>query len=198
MRALAMVLLPVLGLSQTLSQGERDRALSELYATRKQFLDSVAGLTPAQWSFKPDANTWSVAQCAEHIAVSEDMIFDLIAKKILASPAQPEKRAEVKGKDEAVLKQIPDRTERFKAPEMLAPTGRWTRPGDIVEHFRQSRDRALEYVRTTKDPLRVHFAPHPVVGLLDGYQWILLNAAHSARHVAQIEEVKARPAFPRK
>src|SRR5204863_3020741 len=30
--------------TETLTQGERERAMSELHATRKQFLDSVAGL----------------------------------------------------------------------------------------------------------------------------------------------------------
>lgn len=32
---------------------------------------------------------------------------------------------------------------------------------------------------------------------VDGYQWLLLISAHSARHTAQIEEVKADPNFPK-
>jgi hypothetical protein len=31
---------------------------------------------------------------------------------------------------------------------------------------------------------------------MDGYQWILAVAAHSARHTQQILEVKADPKFP--
>src|SRR5438045_3372548 len=57
---------------ETLTQGERERAMSELHATRKQFLDSVAGLSDAQWNFKPAPDVRSVAEVAEHIAVSED------------------------------------------------------------------------------------------------------------------------------
>jgi hypothetical protein len=45
----------------SLTQAERDRALAELTASRQQFLDSVAGLSAAQWNFKPDEKTWSVA-----------------------------------------------------------------------------------------------------------------------------------------
>src|SRR5947209_6162535 len=52
-----------------LDQGERDRAMSHLHATRKMFLDSVAGLSDTQWNFKPAPERWSVAECAEHIAV---------------------------------------------------------------------------------------------------------------------------------
>jgi hypothetical protein len=38
---------------------------------------------------------------------------------------------------------------------------------------------------------------HRAAGLLDGYQWILLMAGHTERHVLQIEEVKRQPGFPR-
>src|SRR5260370_31053501 len=85
--------------AEPLTQGERDRALSELYASRKKFLDSVAGLSAAQWKFKPDDSTWSVAECAEHITLSEDLIFGLVAK-VAQGPADPSKRADIKVSDE--------------------------------------------------------------------------------------------------
>jgi len=196
MRILATFLLPILAFSQALTQGERDRALSELHASGKLFADALTGLSAAQWNFKPDANTWSIAECAEHIALSEDLVFGVI-QKVMASPAAPEKRAEVKGKDAVVLKSISDRTTRFKAPESLAPTGRWKTAAETLAHFRRSRERLMEYIRTTGDPLRVHFSPHPAVGLLDAYQWVLLTGAHTERHVSQIAEVKANPAYPK-
>jgi hypothetical protein len=31
---------------------------------------------------------------------------------------------------------------------------------------------------------------------MDAYQWLLLLAAHTERHTAQIEEIKADPKFP--
>ena len=102
--------------AESLTQGERDRALSELYASRKKFLDSVAGLSPAQWKFKPDDNVWSIAECAEHIALSEDLIFALITK-VTQGPADPSKRAAIKVTDEQVLKGVNDRSQKFKAPE---------------------------------------------------------------------------------
>ena len=65
-----------------LEQGERDRAMSHLHATRKVFLDSIAGLSDAQWNFKPAADRWSIAECAEHIAVSDDSLFDLMRQTL--------------------------------------------------------------------------------------------------------------------
>src|SRR3989442_4942006 len=99
-----------------LEQGERDRAMSHLHATRKVFLDSVAGLSDAQWNFKPSPERWSIAECAEHIAVSEDSLFEL-TQQALKSPAAPEKKAQAAGKDEMILRMIPNRSVKAQAPE---------------------------------------------------------------------------------
>ncbi|MEX2261188.1 MAG: DinB family protein [Bryobacteraceae bacterium] len=185
------------GRAEVLTQGERDRAMSDLHATRKRFLDSVAGLSDAQWKFKPDDKTWSIAECAEHIAISEDAIFQIITGKILKSPAAPEKRGEVQRKDELVMKAIRDRSGKFSAPESLKPSGRWPTPDAMVAQFKKSRDSHIAYIQTTQDDLRSHFLPHPATKEIDGYQWLLLLSAHSDRHVMQILDVKGHPGYPK-
>ena len=182
--------------AEPLTQGERDRALSELYASRKRFLDAIAGLSDAQWKFKADPAKWSIAECAEHITVSEDFIFGVVTK-LMKSPADPSKREQTKGKDEVVLRGVMDRSRKFQAPEPIVPTNRWPDRQVLIDHFVQSRDHTLDYVRSTPDDLRDHFGPHPAMGMLDAYQWILLLSAHTQRHTAQIDEVKANAAYPR-
>ncbi len=172
-------------------------ALKSFQTTRDNFLESIAGLSEKQWTFKPAPDRWSVAEVAEHIAVSESTIFGLVQKQIMSSPAAPDKRAQAKGKDEIVLERIPDRSHKAQAPEFLRPTGRWATEADLTKAFEDSRAATMEYIRTTNDDLRDHFFDHPVLGTLDGYQWLLLISAHSARHTAQIEEVKADPNFPK-
>jgi hypothetical protein len=178
----------------TLTQAERDRAIAELTASRQQFLDSVAGLTPAQWNFKPDEKTWSVAECAEHIAVSEDVIFGYVSKAV-QGPAAPDKKSAVT--DDFILTAVVNRSQKFQAPEVLRPTHRFTTPQEIIDHFKQSREHTIAYVRDTQDDLRAHFFDHPVLKTMDTYQWILLISAHSQRHTAQLSEVKANPNFPK-
>ena len=189
---LAASLLP----AQTLTQHDREFAMSHLHASRKMFLDAISGLTPEQWNFKPGPDRWSVAECAEHITVSEDVIFGMIQNQILKSPAAPEKRADVKGKDEAVVQQVPDRSQKFTAPEMLTPKKRWVAPDALIAHFKESRDSHIHYVDTTQDDLHDHFMAHPAMGMLDAYQWILLLSAHTERHTAQIKEVLASLPHP--
>jgi uncharacterized damage-inducible protein DinB len=177
-----------------LSQADRDRAIAELTASRQQFLDSVAGLSPAQWNFKPDEKTWSVAECAEHIAVSEDVIFGNVSK-VVEGPATPDKKSAVT--DQFILTAVVNRTQKFQAPEVLRPTHRFATTQEMLDHFKQSRERTIAYVRDTQDDLRGHFFDHPVLKTMDGYQWILLLSAHSQRHTAQLNEVKANPNFPK-
>lgn len=181
----------------TLSPEEREFALKNLQTTHDKFLQSIAGLSQKQWTFKPGPDRWSVAEVAEHITVSESTILGLIQKQVMASPAAPEKREQVKGKDEMILQRMPDRSHKAQAPEFLRPTGRWPTEADVTKAFEESHKVTMDYVRTTNDDLRDHFFDHPVFGTMDGYQWLLLLSSHSARHTAQIEEVKADPNFPK-
>ena len=181
----------------TLSAEERETALKSLQATRDAFLKSIDGLSEKQWRFKPAPDRWSVAEVSEHIAVAESSIFGLVQTKFMASPSAPEKRAEVAGKDEIILTKVPDRSHKAQAPEFLKPTNRWANREELTKAFEESRKATMDYVRTTNDDLRDHFGPHPVLGTLDAYQWILLISAHSERHTKQIEEVKADPNFPK-
>ena len=183
----------------TLTQSDRDFAMSNLHATRKVFLDSVAGLTAEQWSFKPAPDRWSIAECAEHIALSEDLIAGR-AKAILSSPAEPDKVVrgnEARATDQKILDAVVDRSHKGQAPEPLQPKHKFATPKDAVEHFRESRDANIDYVEKTQDDLRAHSAKGPTGQSLDAYQWLLLMSAHTERHTKQIEEVKADPNYPK-
>jgi uncharacterized damage-inducible protein DinB len=180
----------------TLTAEEREFLLQQFQSSRDNFLKSISGLSQKQWTFKPGPDRWSIAEVSEHITVSETTIFGLIQRS-LESPAAPGKRAQVKGKDELILARVPDRSHKAQAPEILRPTGRWATEADLTKAFEDARKANMDFIRTTNDDLRDHFFDHPAFGTLDGYQWLLLITTHSARHTAQIEEVKADPNFPK-
>ena len=194
---LSSLLIAARGFAQPLTEVERERAMSELHAGRKLFLDAVTGLSEAQWTFKAGPDRWSVAEVAEHITLAEDFLFGIATRQIMATPAAPDKKMEVRGKDEAVLKNTLDRSRKGQAPEPLVPTHRFATHQAMIDQFKQSRDRAIAYVESTPDELRSHFLEHPVFGPLDAYQWLLFLAAHTERHILQLNEVKANPNFPK-
>src|SRR6187401_13520 len=86
--------------SATLTTEERNKAIDYLKQTQKDFLAAIDGVSEAQWKFKAAPDRWSIAETAEHIAVTEGFIWGLVSEKIMKSPPAPEKRAEVAGKDE--------------------------------------------------------------------------------------------------
>ena len=182
----------------TLTAAERKEAVKYLDETRKNFLSAVKGLSEAQWKFKAAPDRWSVAEVAEHIAISEETIFGIVTDRIMKSPAAPEKKESVRGKEVQLRQQITNRTVKAQAPEMLKPVNKWATQAELVKAFGASRAKTVAYVKTSQDDLRSHFSPHPVFKDLDAYQWIFLIAGHSARHTDQIKEVKADPNFPKK
>ena len=194
--AVALLLTPMV--DQTLSPAERDHAVAELESSRKVFLEATSGLSEAQWNFKPAPDRWSIAECAEHIGVTEAFILNLITEQALKGPAEPEKRVQVQGKDTSMMAMAVDRSAKFKAPEQIQPTRRWSTSGEITKNVLENRAHTIAFVNTTQEDLRDHFMDHPVFKTLDTYQWILLTSAHMRRHTAQILEVKADPNFPKR
>ena len=195
--SLAAVILSLAPASaQPLTQQERDTLLKHLDQTRQAFLASIDGVSEMQWKYKAGPDRWSIAEVAEHIAISETTILQLITEKILKSPAVPRDPNAVS--EAKLLEGLLDRSAKFQAPEMLKPTSRWSTRDALAKDFLVARDKTAAYVKTTTDDLHGHGAPHPVFKMLDGYQWLLLLSGHSARHTAQIEEVKTSPGYPAK
>lgn len=201
-RSLNCVLIAVLALTgiaassaQELTPAEKEHALQYLESTKKDVVDATKGLSEAQWNFKPGPDRWSVAQVMEHIAAAEDFIrVDFVEKKVMTLPAGDPGR-DAKKNDAAVEAMIPDRSHKAQAPEPLVPTNRFGSPEGSLKHFLESREITEQYLRSTPG-LRDHVMDGPV-GKMDGYEFILFIAAHSKRHVKQINEVKADPNFPK-
>ncbi len=184
--------------AEPLTQGSRDYGMSSMQGTRKIFLDSVVGLTPEQWNFKPGPDRWSIYEIAEHIALAEDLLSGM-AKGTLKTPAEPDKAVRgdaARPGDAKLLEVVVDRSHKAKAPEPLKPNHQFATPQEAVEHFRKSRDANIDYIEKTDDDLRTHFANGPA-GPIDGFRWFLLMSAHTERHTEQINEVKADPNYPK-
>lgn len=178
-----------------LPQKDRDAGVKYLEDTRGTFLASIDGLSDAQWKFRAAPDRWSIAEVSEHIAVSETTLLQMVTGQIMKSPKAPADPA--RPTDAKVIEVITDRSAKAQAPEMLKPTNRWATREALTKDFEAARKRTIEYVTTTQDDLRGHASTHPALKTIDAYQWVLLLAAHSARHTAQIAEVKTSPGYPK-
>ena len=201
MKRLATVIAVVLyvsvsAYSQSLTQADRDRAMKYLESTKQGVLDATAGLSDAQWNFKPGPDRWSVAEVTEHIAAAEGFLRAMITDQGMKAPPRPDGE-DVKAIDEMVLAAVPDRSQKRQAPEPLKPTNRFGSPQGSLKQFTESRGETEDFLRS-HDDLRAHAIDGPMGKKLDAYEWVLFIAAHSERHTKQIVEVKADPNFPKK
>lgn len=187
--------------AETLSQGERDRAMSHLHATRKLFVDATANLSEAQWNFKPGPDRWSVAECAEHLTESETFLRGMLTATLAKSPVDETKRAARQKDREAMDLKVPamisDRSQKAQAPEPLRPTGKLGAQSQVIDAFRQRRDETITMAEQTKEDLRGRFIALGPGFELDLYQMLFMISAHTERHVKQMREVMADPNFPK-
>lgn len=178
-----------------LTKNERKKAISYYKETAKALKKAVKGLNEAQLAWKPDTETWSVANCVEHIAISEKLVFDWATSTLKEAPS-PEKRRDLKFSDDEIISMVSSRAQKVKTGEAFKPTGQFGGTAETLKTFESRRKANVNWIKTTQDDLRSHFVNAPM-GMADTYQMILFLNAHTQRHLAQLEEVKAMAGFPK-
>ena len=179
------------------TKADRDSLVAHLKKTEAAFLKSIDGVSDAQWTWKSAPDRWSVAETAEHITKAEDMLRGRVEGMLKAPAAAPDLLAKTKGKDQAIITGIPDRSKKFKAPEPLVPKGSFASKAALIEAFKAARAKTLALATGATD-LRAYANADLPIGETDAYQGLLFLSAHTERHTKQIDEVKATAGYPAK
>src|SRR5271170_3608705 len=149
---------------------DKARLLEALRRGGDAFLCSVAGVDEVTCRLRPAENRWSVLECAEHVAVAEEVMLGLVTGERKARDPGGAKR------DDRILRSGTDRSMRFDASDQSQPRGRFSTVAEAVAHFQAIRERTLRLVQETTEDLRatevVH--PHHVVGVISTYECLLL------------------------
>ncbi|NGM64031.1 DinB family protein [Sphingobacterium sp. SGR-19] len=178
------------------SSRDIQKLLTHYEQTATQLKKNVTGLTEEQLNFSPGEGQWSISQCLEHIVLSEPMIFGMF-KQEMSKPDTSQTSQKPSYTDEEIVKSITNRGEKYPAPEMLKPTGKYDDINEALTAFENGRKEIIDYIKNADiKVLRNHISQGPA-GPVDGYQNLLFITAHSDRHILQIEEIKAHPNFPK-
>jgi len=157
--------------------------------------NSVSDLNKEQLHFKPSEESWSISQCLEHIIVTENMIFGMI-KETMEEPENSERREEIKFSDDEIIAMATDRSEKYKAPEILVTKGKYDDPETALNDLKNQRAEILSFLENTPIEAMQNRVSDSPSGPADVHQSLLFLAGHTARHTLQIEEVKANTDFP--
>ena len=226
-RYVVIAVLAATGAVQPSRLGDSDRAylIAHLEMTRQFVTDTTQGLTREQWLYSPGPAKWSIAQCVDHLAHTEEYVLAMVQDRLLKSekPIEPfESQARgaapitgtpgrlPKAADALVIRAMTDRTAAVRMPvesrppiEEVAPRIDIQDPRTALDAFLKVRSATIAYIQTTQDDLRGHYTYtrlpgyYPDFQFHDGYQWLLRMSAHTERHLMQIQEVKASSGFPR-
>ncbi|MEP3208944.1 MAG: DinB family protein [Maribacter sp.] len=191
----ALVMVSFGPLKTGITDAEREMTIKELTKSHDRLTNAIEGLSETQLNFKASAESWSVAECVEHLAISEGMLGGML-QGALKTPADASKRDSVQISDEKLLGMITSRAQKVKTNEAFEPSGKFGSFGESLKEFKDKRKAHIEYVKMTSDDLRNHYGKLPF-GTIDGVQIILFMSGHTERHVAQMEEVMANADFPK-
>ena len=171
--------------------------IARLDLTRDRLVDGLETLSDAQWSWAPDDRIWSAAHIAEHLAVVNFGTSRLLTDRFEALEAASFTAEQQARKDAMIAPAVANRGFKLEAPANVRPKNRWGSRAETMAKLMAARDAIADAVRNATVDLRSRKAPHPALGTLDGLQWALFSAEHDERHMAQLDELRQHPDFPK-
>ena len=163
----------------------------------------VANLNDEQLNWKPAADSWSIAQCLDHLAVTSEK-FDQYFTGAVARGREKYRRGGAVTYRPTVLggwliKQLlPEATRKVPAPKVFKPSEgpAIERP---LERFLKQQQVFLAFVKDArgidynKIKLRSPVTPLMRYSLADAF---VITVVHGWRHLAQARRVRETPGFP--
>ncbi len=171
--------------------------IGALHQSRSELLTCLDGLSELQRTAPPVGDAWSVAQNLEHLTLIEGGVGRLISSLIKQAAATGTRETETGTVLDSLAQWNPARpTQPLASPDAMLPNEGIT-ADEALERLAATRTRLLSVLPQASGlPLGTVHAPHPFLGSMNGYQWILLIAEHERRHTRQIEALTSRFTAP--
>jgi len=169
-----------------------EELLQHLDATRATLHATVDAVPASIRETRPAPDRWSVAEVLEHLSRVEEQLTRLLTMKLAEAKTNgllvPElETSAVAGTLDRA--KIVDRGRRIIAGDRVLPRGEMDTAAALAS-LRRSRTALRELVAAHDgQSLTAVSFPHPVLGVIDGYQWFLFIGAHELRHAGQIREI---------
>jgi hypothetical protein len=165
--------------------------LNYLDATRSALSEAIDSVPAARRCERPTPERWSVAEVLEHLNLVESRVSKSLARWIdeaRSTGIGPE------SEDDTVLDSISrdgiaDRSRRVTAPDPVQPSAGLDAEGAWAAL--QASRAGLRSAFVSGDGLALSQVerPHPFLGSINIYQWLVFVGSHEARHTAQIREI---------
>jgi hypothetical protein len=167
-------------------------------AERDKFLATADGLSDAQLNFKTADGQWSIREIFHHIWMVEGLTARLMAN--LLKQAVENQLPEDPDCEGCVLHSLDTHAEllknRFQAPERVVPLDALP----LAESIGKMGETRVKLLQPLEELCRYDVSsmlfPHPALGPINAYQWLLVMGGHESRHRRQIDRIKADANYP--
>lgn len=168
-------------------EDERRQILTMLHEGGEALRVSVADLDEQTARQKPAPDRWSVLECVEHVAITEEALYGLVQQ---ATPAgEPLHNP---GREAKLLQLALDRKRTIPAPASVWPDGRARGVDKAMRRFDVARGLTVRWVEEFAGDPRAHLTTHPLIkGPVNCYEMMLMIALHPKRHAEQIREIRS-------
>lgn len=177
------------------TKADFDKVEKLLVDGKKRFLEVIAKVTDEQWDAHAPGIRHSIGEEAEHIALSENELQQVILTALRGTeqPAAPER---LEGKI-AVVEEI--LLGKDAVAEAFNPPKKIVNREELLEFYGAANRKLMALFESCRDkPIAklVYEHPNAKIGELNGLQWFYYIAYHRERHIRQIEALLVHPAIP--
>jgi hypothetical protein len=165
---------------------------------REKFLATAAGLSQAQLDFKPAPDQWSIREIFHHIWMVEGLTARLMANLLKqAAENQLPEDGEPEGSVLTSLNEYAEKlSAKFQAPERVVPLEALPLEESIAKMGGTRASILAPLDELCQYDVSSLLYPHPALGPINAYQWLLVMGGHEARHRRQIKRIKEDANYP--
>lgn len=179
-------------------QAHRD----QLMAITQDVHRLTANLSAAQWHWSPARREWSIAQCLDHLNVTNGLLLPRFQQAIEQAQTQKqysEAAFHPNWLERRFIRSLsPDATMNISAPQMYVPADH-PEPPTALSRFVEIQDRLIQCVESANglDLQRIKVVS-PVTRWLRFSlgAWFAATVAHEWNHLRQAQQVRAQAGFP--
>ncbi len=158
--------------------------LNTLNNSQTALLSVINSVDEKQFINQP-TDGWSISELVEHIIIVDNSILGSL-RKVGATPSKEEIESKFAGAE--LVKLVSRRNVKVKAPEYFQPKGIFKSKQAAIDGLNAHHATLRDFIDSTTLPLNKIGFPHPLIGMINGEQWLIFMGGHSDRHVNQMKE----------
>jgi hypothetical protein len=189
---------PTSNYSRSWTDQDRKFLIDNLESSLQKVMDEIDSLNEDQWNHRTGNDDWSIALVVEHL-ITHDELFSREVRVLSQLPVMTPQPDSLFAEDEEILSYSEITPQNIgRAPDYLAPLGRWCSKQEAITAYQRTGYTLIEYVEKSGTDFRKYYTTsgRGPTKYRDLHQLLLISIAHTKRHLQQIKNIKGSVGLP--